>query len=140
VSIIIGNGLPSTVGKPLSYFEERYIDLDTRGTIVIHSESHWGFYIKVITAGHDIHDGLHEGFTNGMVDRPVVVDEMAWICSCATLYGCHIGEHAIVAFGSVVRAQEVKPYTMVAGNPAKVIARWDGHTWKYIGAKYEVLE
>jgi len=36
------------------------------------------------------------------------------------LYGCQIGENAIVGAGSVV-TRDVPPNTIVAGNPAKVL-------------------
>jgi acetyltransferase-like isoleucine patch superfamily enzyme len=44
-----------------------------------------------------------------------------------------------VAAGTVVRSQEVKPWVMVAGNPAKVIARFVDGTWQYLSDQWEVL-
>ena len=41
-------------------------------------------------------------------------------------------ESLLVAAGTVVRGQNVAPYTMVAGNPARVIARWDGEKWERV--------
>jgi len=37
-----------------------------------------------------------------------------------------------VAAGTVVRGQDVAPGLMVAGNPARVIARWTGEQWEYL--------
>ena len=46
-----------------------------------------------------------------------------WIGACAiVLKGITIGDGAIVAAGSVV-TKDVEPYTIVAGNPAKMIKR-----------------
>lgn len=126
--------LPSTVGFEIKYFNERNIRLDCRGPLIIHPESRWGHYVTVITKSHNI-DG--PGY---LVDRPVIVDKNAWICSGATLYNCHIGEGAIVAVGTVVRSQDVRPYVLVAGNPARVIARYIDGRWRYIVPKYEVLD
>jgi acetyltransferase-like isoleucine patch superfamily enzyme len=53
--------------------------------------------------------------------RPVRICRMAWIGTGAIiLKGVTIGEGSIVGAGSVVTA-DVLPYTIVAGNPAKVI-------------------
>lgn len=127
--------LPSTVGFEIKYFNERNIRLDCRGPLVIHPDSRWGHYVTVCTKSHNVGPG--GGY---LVDRPVIVDKNAWICSGAYLYNCHIGEGAIVAVGTVVRSQEVKPYIMVAGNPARVIARYVDGEWVYAKPRWEVLE
>lgn len=138
VGILCGE-LPPTVGHTVKYFGERGCRLDCRGPLVIHPESRWGFFITVITKSHQrsASDTLVDG---ALVDRPVIVDRDAWICSGAILYNCVIGEGAIVAVGTVVRSQEVKPYVMVAGNPARVIARYIAGEWRYINRKWEILE
>lgn len=131
--------LPETCGHTAQYFRERSIRLDTRGPLTIHPESRWGYFVTVITKSH--HRGPGDDIPDGaLVDRPVIVDREAWICSSAILYNCIIGEGAIVAVGAVVRSQEVKPYVMVAGNPARVIARNVAGTWVYdTGEKWEIL-
>ena len=53
--------------------------------------------------------------------RPVRVENKAWIGAKVTiLKGVTIGEGAVVGAGSVV-TRSVPPWTIVAGNPAKVI-------------------
>ena len=55
--------------------------------------------------------------------RPVVIDDKAWICSNVTIMpGVTIGEGAIVGENSFV-TENVPPYTMVSGNPAKIVDR-----------------
>lgn len=52
---------------------------------------------------------------------PVVIRSRAWIGARAIITkGVAIGEGAVVATGSVV-TKDVPPYTIVAGNPARVI-------------------
>ena len=52
-----------------------------------------------------------------------VVGNDVWIGENATIMpGVHIGDGAIIGFGSVV-ASDVAPYTIVAGNPARVIRK-----------------
>lgn len=132
--------LPGTVGHGAEYFRQRHCILDCRGPLTISPESYWGYFITVITQSHSVDDWQGEGFSSVAISRPVTVDRLAWICSNSLLYNCHIGEGAIVAFGAVVRSQEVKPYVMVAGNPARVVARLIEGKWLYNTAKWEVLE
>jgi len=132
--------LPATVGKTAHYFAERHCRIDCRGPLTIHADSFWGYFVTVITKSHDIRLGTDSGMGLAYIDRPVIVDKAAWIGSDVVLYNCHIGEGAIVSVGTVVHSQEVKPWTMVAGNPAKVIARFADGKWNYIRPKYEVLE
>ncbi len=122
--------LPPTVGLPRSYFDKRDILLDCRGPLVIDATSQWGFGIVVLTQSHDISAG--PGKLGKVTAYPVRVDAGAWIGSGALLTGCHIGTGAIVAAGTVVRGQTVAPGVMVAGNPARVIARWNGERWVYL--------
>jgi len=48
------------------------------------------------------------------------------------LYNCHVGEGAVVSVGSVVRSRDVPPWTMVEGNPARIIARYEEGEWIYL--------
>lgn len=69
----------------------------------------------IATLGHPSHIDLGE--------RPVKIGHDAWIAAGATvLRGVTIGEGAIVGAGSVV-SHDVAPWTVVAGNPARVISR-----------------
>ena len=136
----IGVGLPPTVELPEKYFFDRRIRLDVRGPLTISKDSRWGFYITVITQSHVMSGHAGDEGWGAVVDRSVIVERNAWICSGAWLYNCHIHEGAVVSVGAVVRSQEVMPYVMVAGNPAKVIARFIDGAWVYDKPRYEVLE
>ena len=55
--------------------------------------------------------------------RPITIGDKVWIgFDCVILNGVTIGEGAILGAKSVVR-EDVEPWTMVAGNPARVIKR-----------------
>ncbi len=72
-----------------------------------------GHYRAIITSGHPVSIDLGEA--------PVSIDHDVWIgCLSIVLRGVTIGEGAIVGAGSVV-SQDVPPFTIVAGNPARVI-------------------
>ncbi len=54
---------------------------------------------------------------------PTNIKKGAWIApGCIILAGISIGENAVVGAGSVV-TKDVEPYTVVAGNPVKLIKR-----------------
>ena len=120
-----GTPHPDKIGKPLSYFCTRRTFLDCRGPLKIHPESEWGWDVMVLTRSHDVSEGC---YSQRIVERPVTVDEHAWIGSRALLYNCHIKHHATVACGAVVRNMVVEPFTIVEGNPAVPVKRFvDGH-------------
>jgi len=55
--------------------------------------------------------------------RPVVIGDGVWIGRCCLIFpGVKIGAGSIVSAGSVVRGH-VPPFSVVAGNPAKVVFR-----------------
>lgn len=54
-------------------------------------------------------------------EKPVVIGDDVWIGSRVTILpGVHIGEGAIIGASSVV-TKDVPAYSIVGGNPAKVI-------------------
>lgn len=60
-------------------------------------------------------------------DRTVIDDDV-WIGgNSVIIQGLKIGTHVIVASGSVV-TKDVPPYTVVAGNPAKIISQYNFDT------------
>ena len=53
--------------------------------------------------------------------QPIVIEDDAWIgMNCIILKGVTVGRGAVVGAGSVV-TKDVPPWTLVAGNPARVI-------------------
>jgi acetyltransferase-like isoleucine patch superfamily enzyme len=90
--------------------------LDGRSGLTIGSCVNLGSHVTIYTRQHDPDDA---DFAE--VGGPVVVGDYAWLAShCIVLPGVTIGEGAVVAAGAVV-AQDVAPYTMVGGVPAKFI-------------------
>jgi acetyltransferase-like isoleucine patch superfamily enzyme len=74
------------------------------------------------TARKILLDGYHTLTERGNISaKRIVIEDYVWInFNCIILKGVTIGKGAIVAAGSVV-TKDVPPFTLVAGNPAKVI-------------------
>lgn len=117
-------------------FLTRACFVDARGGLEIGQNVTFGFGVKILTRSHEI-DGGEVGDVNA---RPVKVDDNAWIGSYAILYNCTIGAGSIVSVGSVVRSCSIAPGVIVAGNPAEVIARWNGERWCYAVEKYREVD
>lgn len=56
---------------------------------------------------------------------PIIVEDDCWIAANAVITaGVTIGKHSVVAAGAVV-TKSIPPYSVAAGNPAKVIKKYD---------------
>lgn len=68
---------------------------------------------------------------------PVVIDDDCWLgFGCEILSNVHIGKHSIVAARSVV-TKDVPPFSIVAGNPARIVKRFNQNTrqWERVSSK-----
>ena len=53
--------------------------------------------------------------------KPIIIEDNVWIGRDSRIMkGVHIGKGSIVALGAIV-TKDVPPYTVVAGNPARVV-------------------
>lgn len=90
------------------------------GTITVGRYAFFGHSVAVLTGTHDVAAFDRERQTTvPKTGRDVVIGQGAWVASHALVFGpCVIGEHAVVAGGSLVTT-DVPAYTVVAGRPAK---------------------
>ena len=72
--------------------------------------------VRLLTGSHDVTSPHFD-----LVTKPIVIHDNVWIATGAiVLPGVTIGEGAVVAAGAVV-TKDVPPWTVVGGNPARVI-------------------
>jgi acetyltransferase-like isoleucine patch superfamily enzyme len=94
------------------------------GTITLGEYAFFGHDVAVLTGTHDIAKFGRDrqlGFPRS--GRDVVIGDGVWLASHVLVLGpVKIGDHAVVAAGSLVR-EDVEPYTVVAGRPAKVVKK-----------------
>lgn len=90
----------------------------------------------VILAQNIVMSGLNHGYEDintpislqKCTTKEIVIEDESWIGANAVVTaGVRIGKHSVVAAGSVV-TKDVPPYSIVAGNPARVIKRYNQET------------
>lgn len=105
--------------------------MNTRASVTFKKYSGAAFGCTIITGNHLSVPGKHHAMVSDKdkeeldiyheYDKDVVIGEDVWLGANSTvLAGVTIGRGAIVGAGSVVRC-DVPPYSIVAGNPAKVV-------------------
>jgi acetyltransferase-like isoleucine patch superfamily enzyme len=92
------------------------------GEITVGDYAFFGHNVSVLTGTHDFTKfGAERQVAVPKSGRDVVIEEGAWVSSNATVVApCRIGAHAVVGVGALV-LRDVEPYTVVAGNPARVL-------------------
>lgn len=93
------------------------------GEITVAEWAFFGHGVAVLTGTHDVTALDRERqVAVPRSGRDVVIGRGAWVSTNAVVLGpCRIGEHAVVAAGSVVR-DDVPPYAVVGGVPARVLS------------------
>ena len=114
------HGDPSKVhADPTAVLNDALLNVSS-GEITIGQHAFLGHRVSILTGTHDIEKfGAERQTAIPRSGRDVVIGAGAWVGSNATVIGpCRIGEHAVVGACSLVN-EDVEPYTVVAGIPAK---------------------
>ena len=83
--------------------------------IIFHGSVLVGPGVKIISSNHSVDQDLNEHIQ----EQPIEVGDNVWIgANAVILPSVIIGDGAIIAAGAVV-TKDVKPYSLVVGNPAK---------------------
>lgn len=95
--------------------------ITTGGGVTIGDRALIGYRAQIISANHVIPGTELPIFDSGHDKKPVVIEQDSWVgANSIVLPGVTIGEGAVIAAGSVV-TRDVAPFSIVGGNPAKLI-------------------
>ena len=74
---------------------------------------------------HNFEDVLTTINQQGVKTDQIIIENNVWIgANTSILTGVHIGEHVVVGAGSVV-TKDIPSFSVVVGNPAKIIKKYD---------------
>ena len=92
------------------------------GTVIIGEDVLMGPECQFWTGGHRFDRiDIPIGKQGTIGDKPIIIGDDVWIgARTIVLPGVKIGSHSVVGAGSVV-TKDIPEYSVVAGNPAKVI-------------------
>lgn len=92
------------------------------GEITVGDHAFFGHNVSVLTGTHDwTKFGAERQSAVPKSGRDVVIEEGVWVSSNAVIVApCRIGANAVVGVGALCLG-DVDPYTIVAGNPARVL-------------------
>ena len=83
-------------------------------------------------AYRDINLPIHQ---QEILVAPIIVEDECWIAANSVITaGITIGRHSVVAAGAVV-TKNIPPYSVAAGNPAKVIKKYDFESKEWVSVK-----
>lgn len=88
--------------------------------------SHGVMFINDRMPRSTIQAGCLKGNEDWLMEKTIVKKRASIGTNATIMCGINIGEHSIVGAGSVV-TKDVPPYTIVAGNPAKIISHLSRH-------------
>ncbi|TZF84992.1 acyltransferase [Pedobacter sp. BS3] len=97
---------------------------------------------NVMLAQHVVLSGLNHEYRDinmppkdqGVTTRQITIDDNVWIgANSIVTAGVHIGKHAVIGGGSVV-TKDIPDHCVAAGNPAKVVKRYnfDTQSWEKV--------
>jgi len=110
-NLVVGNDVDFALG----------VLVTTSGGVTIGDRTLIGYRSQILSSNHRIPEKCGRIFGSGHIHKKVKIGNDVWIgANAIVLPGVTIGEGAVVAAGSVV-TKDIEPYTIVAGNPARLI-------------------
>ena len=104
---------------PLGYSPGCYIQ--ARNGIEIGSNVIIAPGVKIISSNHEMYD-----YVKYTKNKPIVIQDNCWLgANCVILPGIELGEHIIVAAGSIVTHSFKNSNCVIGGVPARVIKKID---------------
>jgi len=98
------------------------INAGDSSTVSIGDYVFFGHGVKLLGRGHDVRYRKQKRQAT-ITEKPITIGNGVWIATGSTILGgITIGDHAVIAAGSIV-TKNVPPNTLVAGIPAKVVKK-----------------
>lgn len=115
----INPGMKIEIGDYVDFAKD--VIVTTGGGVTIGNRVLIGYRTQILTSNHIIPKNKGSIFSSGHEKKKVVIEDDVWIgASVIVLPGVKIGKGAVVAAGSIV-TKDVNEFTIVGGNPAKLI-------------------
>ncbi len=107
------------IGDNVGIAAEAFISV--RGPVIIGSNCIFGPGVKLFSENHNFTDLDIPIFLQGATKKGIVIGTDCWIgANAVILDGVSVGDKCIIAAGAVVN-QDIPPYSIVGGVPAKII-------------------
>ena len=120
ISLVCADNM--SIGKNV-FINSNFLGM-SRGGITIEDNVQIAGNVSILSNNHDPYERMV------LTCKPVVIKQGAWIGAGATILpGVTVGKYAIVGAGSVV-TKDVPDYSVVVGNPAKVVKTLDKDKFK----------
>ena len=107
------------------------------GPISIGNNVRLAQHVVISALNHNYEDISQPISEQGVSTSEVKISDETWIgANAVILPGTHVGKHSVIAAGSVV-TKDIPSYAIAAGNPAKVIKRYNSKTGEWERVKEE---
>jgi acetyltransferase-like isoleucine patch superfamily enzyme len=103
------------------------------GPVTVGNDVRLAQNIVVSALNHNYEDISLPIADQGVLTRKIVIEDECWIAANSVILpGVTVGKHSVVSAGSVVR-RNVPTYSVVSGNPAQLIKRYNKETgiWEW---------
>ena len=88
--------------------------------------------VVISALNHNFEDVLTTINQQGVKTDQIIIEDDVWVgANSVILSGVHIGEHVVVGAGSVV-TKDIPSYSVVIGNPARIVKKFDFNDNKWI--------
>ncbi len=106
-------------------------------SITIGDDVWTGHHVYITDQNHGYRDVTQPISRQVMPERPVSIGDGSWLGhGTVVLPGSQIGRHVVIGAGSVVTGT-IPDFTVAAGNPARVLRRYDGDAGAWVAVSPE---
>jgi len=99
-----------------------YVQISSGGGVTLGDYVGIGPFVKIWSINHNIDRTDIPITEQGWTTEPIIIEEDSWIgAGVIILPGAHIGKGSVISAGSVVGKKHIKPFSVIAGNPGRII-------------------